>query len=96
MNELRHIYLARDLKNGKKVCNFNRSDIQQQNVPLSAAADIPSLPSAAVPPVAPAAVKNYQGAVQRELADIKARATHAPNQPNRKTKLNGSRPTTLR
>jgi hypothetical protein len=74
---------ARNQEGLDSVAYGDEPRVQQQVVPLSAAAAIPVAPSPAAPPAAaPAAVKDYQAAVQLSFEAQRARsngaAPHAP------------------
>ena len=60
--------------------------MQQQCVPLSAAASIPTAPGPEAPPAAPASAKTYQADVQRDIEALKARARRT----ERRAALNGA------
>jgi uncharacterized metal-binding protein len=59
---------------------------QAQNVPLSAAANIPSMPAAAASPAAPAAAREHRAAVQLDVEALRARA----KRPERIAALDGA------
>lgn len=65
---------ARNMEGFDSVPYGDEPRCQQQVVPLSAAAAIPSAPAAPGPDAAPAVAKNYKAAVQNDVEALRARA----------------------
>jgi len=76
---------ARNMEGFDNVPYGDEPRTQAQVIPLSAAGSIPSAPTPAVPPSAPAA-KNYQAAVQLDVEALTARA----KRPERVTAFDGA------